>query len=116
MSEAWEEDPFAMANLRPGDTGLPMTVWVSERAAAPHDVRVKVCTVHGPRMLPASTASVAVRPAPRLVAGRLPPHDLQAVSRWITLNEAVIVDYWQGAIGTVELIRRLQPLSPPVLP
>jgi hypothetical protein len=108
--EAWEEDPYAMANLRPADTGLPMTVWVSERAGAPHDVRVKVCTVHSSRMLPASTASVAMRPAPRVVVGQLSPDDFQAVSRWISLNEATIIDYWDGAIGTGELMRRLRRL------
>lgn len=110
MNEINEDDPFAIANLRPDDTGLPITVWVSERAGAPHDVRVKVCTVHGARMLPASTAGVAVRPSPHLAAGYLPPTDLRAVSDWIRLNEAVLIDYWQGAISTVELIQRLQRL------
>jgi hypothetical protein len=112
VAEAWkEEDPYAMANLRPATTGLPMTIWVSERAGAPHDVRVKVCTVHSSRMLPASTASVAVRPQPRVAEGQLSPADFTVVSRWIALNETVLIDYWDGKIDTSELLARLQRLQ-----
>jgi hypothetical protein len=107
MSEA-EDDFFEMANLFPADTGLPMVVWVSERGHARHDVRVKVNQSHGTRMLPGNLAMVAVRPAPRLVAGNLSPADLGAVSEWIGLNEAVLVDYWEYRIGTSQLIQQLR--------
>jgi hypothetical protein len=41
-AEALEpEDLFEMANLFPRTTGLPMTVWVSPRGNARHDVRVR---------------------------------------------------------------------------
>jgi hypothetical protein len=36
------DELFEMANLYPRTTGLPMTVWVSPRGNARHDVRVKV--------------------------------------------------------------------------
>ena len=84
-----DEDPFAMANLPPRLTGLPMVVWASERMGARHDVRVKVHMAHGQRIDPGNLAVVAVRPVPRLVAGQLSPADLRAVSDWIRLNEAV---------------------------
>jgi hypothetical protein len=35
------EDLFEMAHLYPSTTGLPMTVWVSPRGNAQHDVRVR---------------------------------------------------------------------------
>jgi hypothetical protein len=109
MSETGE-DPYAMANLPPRLTGLPMVVWVSERGNAPHDVRVKVCRVHGERMQWNNTASVAVRPTPHLAAGQLSPADLALVSDWIRLNEQVVLDYWEDRIFTDELIARLQRL------
>ena len=109
MSEVYE-DPYAMANLRPADTGLPMVVWVSERGNAPHDARVKVCRVHGERMQWNNTASVAVRPQPHIAAGELSPADLVAVADWIRLNEQAILDYWEGRIFTVELLQRLRKL------
>jgi len=60
-----------MANLYPAETGLPMTVWVSPRGRARHDVRVEVNRSHGPRMTITNTATVAIRPMPRLVPGRV---------------------------------------------
>jgi hypothetical protein len=118
MSDAHEEqlDFFLMANLRPATTGLPMVVWISERGLARHDVRVKVSTVHGPRVQYANMATVAVRPAPRLVAGQLSAADLQAVSKWIRLNESALVAHRGCQIDTAELIQRLPPLSPSVPP
>ena len=65
------EDLFEMANLFPRTTGLPMTVWVSPRGNARHDLRVKVNMTHGNQMNAANTAVVAVRPSPRVLAGQL---------------------------------------------
>ena len=109
MSKA-EADFFEMANLFPADTGLPMVVWVSERGHARHDVRIKVNRSHGTRMLPGKLAVVAVRPMPRLVAGNLSPADLRAVSDWIRLNEAALLDYWEYRISTTQFIQRLRRL------
>jgi hypothetical protein len=104
------DELYLMANLPPRLTGLPMVVWVSERGHARHDVRIKVSQSHGSQMSITNTATVAVRPAPRLVSGQLSPADMTAVGAWIRLNEAIIVAYWDGAIYTDELIQRLQRL------
>jgi hypothetical protein len=109
MSDA-EDDFFEMANLFPAETGLPMVVWASERGHVRHDVRVKVNQSHGARILPGNFAVVAVRPAPRLVAGNLSSADLGAVSEWIRLNEAALVDYWEYRISTSQLIQQLRRL------
>jgi hypothetical protein len=91
-------DDLELMNLVPADTGLPLTVWVGPRGGARHDVRVKVCMVPGDRMIADETAVVAVRPRPRLLHGRLSPEEFTAVSRWIALNEDLLVDYWEGRI------------------
>ena len=65
------EAPYEMTNLYPRDTGLPMTVWVSPRARARHDARVKVCRTRGDNMEPTNLAVVAIRPTPRVVHGPL---------------------------------------------
>ena len=104
------DELFEMANLYPRTTGLPMTVWVSPRGNARHDVRVKVNMTHGNQMNIDNTATVAVRPSPHVVAGRLAPDDERAVSAWITLNAAAIVGYWDGDIDTVQLSQALKPL------
>jgi hypothetical protein len=99
-----------MANLYPRTTGLPMTVWVSPRGNARHDVRVKVNRTHGNQMNIDNTAVVAVRPAPRVVEGQLSSDDERAVSEWIRLNEAAVIAYWNGDIDTVQLAQALKPL------
>ena len=99
---------FEMANLYPRDTGLPMTIWVSPKGNARHDVRVKVCRPHGDRMVIEDTAVVGVRPEPRLIDGPLPTSDLQAVAEWIQLNEAALVGYWDGELSTGEFVRLLK--------
>jgi hypothetical protein len=105
-----EDELFEMANLYPRTTGLPMTVWVSPRGNARHDVRVKVNLTHGNQMTVDNTAVVAVRPSPHVIAGRLSSQDEHAVSEWITLNTTAIIAYWDGDIDTAQLSQMLKPL------
>ena len=109
-------DLFDMANLFPRTTGLPMTIWVSPRGNARHDVRIRVNMTHGNQMNVANTAVVGVRPGPHLIAGQLSPDDERGVFEWIALNTAALVAYWDGQIDTIQLGERLLPLSPPASP
>ena|ERR1700722_17128211 len=104
-------DLFEMASLFPRTIGLPMTVWVNPRGRARRDARIKACQTPGPRMDVTNTAVVGLGPQPRLIKGRLPGADMDLVSQWITLNEAVLLDFWNGAIDTVELGSRLRKLE-----
>ena len=103
-----EADLFELANLYPCSTGLPMTVWISPRGRAHHDARIKVCMTPGDRMDVDNTAIVALRPQPRLLHGELAADDLKAVLAWAALNLQPLLDYWDGATDTMELIRRLR--------
>jgi hypothetical protein len=107
------DELFEMANLYPRTTGLPMTVWVSSRGNARHDVRVKVNMAHGNQINVDNTAVVAVRPSPRVIEGRLSLEDERAVANWITLNSAAIIAYWDGDADTAQLIEALKPLPAP---
>jgi hypothetical protein len=99
-----------MANLYPDTTGLPMTVWVSPRGDARHDVRVKVNMAHGNQMSIANTTVVSVRPTPRVIAGQLSPANAPAVFQWVVLNTDVLVAYWDGQIDAARMIQQLKPL------
>jgi len=92
----------------PATTGLPMTVRVSPRGAARHDVRIKVNVTHGNRMRIANTAIVAVGPVPRVVTGQLSPTDAQLVFAWVTLNENALAAYWLSRVDTAALVQRLR--------
>jgi hypothetical protein len=111
-AETDTEDLFEMANLYPDTTGLPMTVWISPRGNARHDVRFKVNMTHDNQMSIANTAVVGIRPTPRLISGQLSPGDAQAVFRWIALNTDALVAYWEGRIDTARTIQALKPLAP----
>jgi hypothetical protein len=104
------DELFEMANLFPRTTGLPMTIWVSPRGNARHDVRVKVNIIHGDQMNIANTAVVGVRPTPHIIAGRLSSDDQRVVFEWISLNTAAIIEYWDGRIDTIELGQLLKRL------
>jgi len=104
------DELFEMANLYPRTTGLPMTVWVSPRGNARHDVRVKVNLTHGNQMTIGNTAVVGDRPSPHAISGRLSSDDERSVTEWITLNAAAIIAYWDGDIDTVQLAQALKPL------
>lgn len=106
------EELWAMAKLRPQETGLPMAVWVTENEGFAHDVRVKVSRIRGGRGAWSGAASVAVRPQPHLVVGRLSTADLGLVNRWIELNRDAIIDYWDGKLSLTDFLSRLEKLPP----
>ncbi|MGH7031476.1 MAG: hypothetical protein ACREE9_04575 [Stellaceae bacterium] len=104
-------EDWASVKRLPHQTGLPMAVWITENDCYPHDVRVKVSTLHGGRGSWRAAVSIVVRPLPReIVPGSLPAADVPLVSRWIELNRAVIIDLWNQAITPDEAIARLQRL------
>ena len=108
-------DPYEMANLYPRETGLPMTVWASPHGRSRQDARIKVCRTRGDKMDPANTAAVAIRPEPRVIHGPLAQSDFAPVAAWIALNEAALLDYWNGTLGTIEFaasLRRLGDTAP----
>jgi hypothetical protein len=100
---------FDMANLRPERTGLPFVVCVSQRGGARHDVRIKLA--RSPRVRPSEMITVAVRPAPRVIRGRVSAHEFELVGKWLDLNADVLVDYWNGVIAyTEDVMDALRPL------
>jgi hypothetical protein len=108
VREPETDDLFEMANLFPRTTGLPMTVWVSPRGNARHDVRVKVNMTHGNQMAVSNTAVVGVRPGPHAIAGQLSAEDERAVFEWVSLNTDALIEYWEGQIDTIQLGQALK--------
>jgi len=108
VREPETDELFEMANLFPRTTGLPMTVWVSPRGNACHDVRVKVNMTHGNQMAVSNTAVVGVRPGPHAIAGQLSAEDERAVFEWVSLNTDALIEYWEGRIDTIQLGQALK--------
>jgi hypothetical protein len=91
---------FETANLRPERTGLPFVVFISQKGGARHDVRVKLA--RGTKVHPSDMITVAIRPTPRIIRGRLNTQEFDLVRRWVELNMDVLVDYWSGDIEYTE--------------
>jgi hypothetical protein len=109
VSEPERDALFEMANLSPKRTGLPFVVWISPKAGAPHDVRVKVSK--GPKVHPSELIPVAIRPEVHVVSGHMTAHDLELLRKWVALNKDVIIKYWDGDIEyTEDAIAQLKPL------
>jgi hypothetical protein len=101
VSEPEGEALFEMANLSPKRTGLPFVVWISPKAGASHDVRVKIS--RGPKVHPSELISVAVRPNVHVVgSGKLTAQELELLRKWVDLNRDVIIRYWDGDIEYTE--------------
>lgn len=102
---------FEMANISPKRTGLPFVVWISPKAGALHDVRVKVSK--GPRVHSSELVSVAIRPDVHVVSGgKMTAHDLDLLKKWVGLNHDVIIKYWDGDIEfTEDAIAALKPIQ-----
>ena len=101
---------FEMANISPKRTGLPFVVWISPRAGATHDVRVKVSK--GPIVTSSELLSVAIRPGVHVVGGgTMSAHDLTLLEKWVELNRDVIIKYWYGDIEyTEDALAALKPI------
>jgi hypothetical protein len=101
---------FEMANLRPERTGLPFVVFISQKGEAGHDVRVKLA--RGAKVRRSEMITVAVRPTPRIVQGKLNTPELELVQRWIELNLDVLVNYWNSDIEyTEDILNAIKPID-----
>lgn len=97
---------YEMANLRPETTGLPFVVWISQRAGARHDVRVKVA--HSPKMKsPSDLGTYAVRPFRHVEGPKLPAAEEDLLRKWVELNQSTLVDFWDAKIEYTEDVLKL---------
>jgi hypothetical protein len=109
MSDFLEADGQAgydMANLRPKDTGLPFTVWVSQKAGARHDIRVKVA--QSAKVIPSQMGVYSVRPFGHVEGQQLGPSDEALLAGWIARNQGALIAYWNADIEyTADLMEKL---------
>lgn len=104
---------FEMSNIRPKDSGLPMVVWLSFKGKARHDARIKVSKSHGSKIDFNNLVSVTLRPTIRMIpANGLSSDDFHLVVKFIELNSDLILAYWEGEIGTSELMNSLRLIDP----
>jgi NAD(P)H-dependent FMN reductase len=100
-----------MASFRREATGVDNTIWVSPKAHSRHAARVKVAIDPPDSLDPTSeSATVAIHDG-SVVAGDMPSGLLEQVRRFIELNRAALLDYWEQRIDTHQLSDRLKPIE-----
>ena len=101
LEDAEGQTTYEMANLRPESTGLPFVMWISQRAGARYDARVKVAR-SAKLKAPSDLGSYALRPFRHVEGPPLPSADEELLRRWIELNREALVDFWDGTIEYTE--------------
>ncbi len=100
-----------MANLRPGDTGLPVFVWVDEMGGyrkVPHSSpRLKIA-MSSPKNI---VVTVSIDNNPELLDGTLEGKELALVKQWIILNYDILSKHWKGEFSTRELFKEMQKIG-----
>jgi hypothetical protein len=100
---------YEMANLKPSTTNLPFVVWVSQRAGARHDVRVKVA--QSAKVDPSHMGDYAIWPFAHISGPGLSANEEKLLADWIGKNRVVLVDFWNSDIEyTEDLLEKIQPI------
>lgn len=95
---------YYMTDLSMESTGLPFFVWVSVSAGVEHDVRIWTAS-HYPA-LPSEMTCLAIQPKVRVLKGRMDDDDLALLQQWVDLNLPMILNVWEGRIGSSEAITK----------
>ena len=100
---------YWMANLRQRTTGLPFTVFISQRHNYRHDLRVKVSP--GPGVQEDQMGSCDVRPFIHRGGPAPSSHDEKLLEQWIAVNKQVLEELRNGDIEyTEDAIERIAPI------
>ena len=102
-------DLMEMTYFRPNRTGLPLTIFVSKRGGARHDVRIKVSRSTSPNKN--EMTSISVRPGVEITDGpSLSAGDFEIISRWIDGNRDALIRIWEdtGDLDSVDIAAMLE--------
>ena len=106
---------YFMAYLAPRSTGLPFVVFISPKAGAHHDARVRIARTHKVRGF-SELLSIAIHPTIRVIHNGCGPsitqQELDLLTRWIELNRDPLLQHWDGAMpSTEDVLRALKPIK-----
>src|SRR6476469_3723782 len=98
-----------MVSYRANVTGISHTIFISPRGNAAHGPRVKVAIDPPDSLDPRGNITAITFDG--AVIGVINPHLARQVDRFIQLNRAVLLAYWNYEIDTDQLRQRLQPID-----
>ena len=89
-------ETFAMSNVPPKRTGLPMVVYIGPKNAK-HGCRLKVSQFYGTKMRVGQWFFMTVEHEPHIIGdtGEIKLKDIKLVQDFIIINIRVILDFWE---------------------
>ena len=89
-------ETFAMSNVTPKRTGLPMVVYIGPKNAK-HGCRLKVSQFYGTKMRVGQWFFMTVEHEPHIIGdtGEIKLKDIKLVQDFIIINIRVILDFWE---------------------
>lgn len=99
-----------MTNLRPSQTGLPMTIYVSDKDKLRHGPRVKIFDKYGDSTGSQKGSPMTIEKEPKLQAPlkNIKSKDVNRVSQWITLNRDALLAYYHKEITTKQFLEKVK--------
>ena len=101
---------YAMANVQPKTTGLPMTVYISNKNAR-HGPQINVSQQYGDQMNARELFSMTIEEDPRVIRkpGKIRVSDIRKVGQFIHENRELLLDYWRQAppLDTLDMLLKL---------
>jgi len=101
-----------MVNYRKNVTGVDNVIFISQKGYARHAARIKLAIAPPDSIdVTSETASIEIDSG-QVVAGEVSDTQLRKqVQKFIELNRAVLLDYWNARIDTDQLRERLKPVE-----
>ena len=99
------DNVWAMSNIRPKNTGLPMIIWIKPKGNEQHGPRIKVQKEHGEKAKEGFWVSVTIEDRPKVI-GDLSKKDEKLVKKFIKLNKEVLLDVWNDILDPYDAINK----------
>ena len=99
-----------MANVQPNTTGLPMTIYISNKSAQ-HGPTIKVSQQYGDRMNASELFAMTIEKDPRIIGkpGKIRVSDIMKVQQFIEANQDLLLNYWHSEtpLDTLDVLLKL---------
>ena len=99
-----------MANVQPKTSGLPMTIYISNKDAV-HGPRIKVSQQYGDRLNASELFAMTIEKDPRIIGkpGRIRVSHISKVQHFLQVNRDLLLHYWhqEPPLDTLDMLLKL---------
>ena len=101
-----------MVDISKQSTNLEVIIWVDGPRNVPHAARIKFANSYGDKLagvelIPMTIDNPSI-PEKILPKVKIKPKDVEAIKRWVILNQDLIKQYGKGEINTETFLRSIK--------